>query len=264
MTPLFVGQTDQIQEQAQRLDWDISGFEIINIDRTADIARTTVYAVLNGKADAIMKGHLHTDMFMKAVINREAGLRTQNRLVHVFHITAPHNEKPLLISDAAVNVMPDLETRKASIRAVVEIAQAVGIETPKIALLSATEEPIPSVPSAVEARELANWASESLPSAEVSGPLALDVILSKEAARIKRLDDNPVAGSADAIVVPDLVSGNTLFKSLVYLAGGCAGGVVMGGRVPILLTSRADPPEARLASAALAAILCGSKKNKSE
>jgi len=157
-----------------------------------------------------------------------------------------------------VNVAPDLETRQAAITHCADLCIKLGIERPKIALLSATESPIPAVPSSIEAQELADWAIDAVPQADVAGPLAMDLIFSAEAAATKGLADNPVAGNADAVVVPDIVSGNTLFKTLVYTSGACAAGVVMGAKVPILLTSRADPPSARMASIALAGILNGS------
>jgi phosphate acetyltransferase len=178
-------------------------------------------------------------------------------LVHVFHITHPDGGKPLIISDAAVNVTPDMDTRKAAITNCVALLRKLGVAEPKVAMLSATESVLPAVPSSVEARELRDWARAEIPNAHFSGPLALDLILSPESVAIKGMGDDPVAGNADAIIAPDIVSGNALFKSLVYLSGGCAAGVVMGAKVPILLTSRADPAVARIASVALAAVING-------
>jgi phosphate acetyltransferase len=207
-----------------------------------------------------MKGQLHTDVFMKSAVSRDAGLRTGHRFVHIFHITHPDGGRPILISDAAVNVEPNMETRHAAIIEVTALLHRLGTARPKIAILSATESPIPSVPSAMEGRALADWAKINVPDADVSGPLALDLILSPEAVATKKLTDDPVAGQADAIIVPDIVSGNALFKAFVYLTGACAAGIVTGAKVPILLTSRADPPAARIASVALAAISCGLPK----
>lgn len=255
MVPIFVGEADAIRAEAAKLDWDISAYAIHNTDGEADAANTAAALCGTDDADVLMKGHLHTDMFMKGVLTRDNGLRTPNRLVHVFHITPPGRDEPLLISDAAVNVTPDLTTRQACTQAVVTLARARGIKRPKVAFLSATESAIPSVPSSMEAAELADWAKANIPDADFSGPLAMDLILSLDAVATKGLTDDPVAGQADCIVVPDIVSGNAIFKSLVYLSGGCAAGVVMGAKVPVLLTSRADPPAARMASAALAAIL---------
>ena len=253
--PLFIGSHERIKAEAAKLAWDISAFEIINIEGEQAAAQAAMQVVREGRAEVVMKGQIHTDILMKVAVSRDTGIRAGSRLVHVFHMTPPYSDRPLIVSDGAVNVSPDMETRKAALKAVVTVAHAVGIERPKVALLSATEEPIPSMPSACEARELREWARENIPDAAFSGPLALDLILSKGAALAKNLQDDEVAGAADAIVVPDIVSGNVLFKSLVYFRSACAAGVVLGGLVPIVLTSRADPPEARLASLALASVL---------
>ena len=255
MVPVFTGEPGLIAAEADKLDWDIFGFEVIAAEGEEAAAKAAAFACGEGRADVLMKGHLHTDVFMKSALNRGAGLRTVGRLVHIFHISHPDGGRPLLISDAAVNVTPDMETRKACTRETVSLLHALGNARPKVAFLSATENPIPSVPSSTEARELAEWAQGEIADADFSGPLALDLILSSKSADIKGMGGDPVAGQADAIIVPDIVSGNAIFKALVYLSGGCAAGIVMGARVPILLTSRADPPAARLASAALAAIV---------
>lgn len=255
MTPIFVGEADAIRAEAAALKWDISKFTIVDATGEQDAGLKAAQLTGAGDADVLMKGHLHTDVFMKSALNRDAGLRTGERLVHIFHISPPDGGRAVMISDAAVNVTPDIATRQAAITAVARLGIALGLERPKIAVLSATESPIPSVPSSMEAQELANWAKDNVAGADVSGPLALDLILSPEAVAVKGLGNDPVAGRADAVIVPDINAGNALFKALVYVGGGCAGGVVMGAKAPILLTSRADPPAARLASAALAAIL---------
>jgi len=260
MIPVFVGEADQIKTEADKLNWDISGFAVHNT--TGEVEAGTVAAGLcgAGKADVLMKGQLHTDAFMRAAVNREAGLRTGSRFVHIFHISPSGGGKPILISDAAVNVNPDLETRQAAIVEVTKLLLKLGTKVPKIAILSATESPIESVPSSMDGKELADWAETEVPEALVSGPLAFDLIMSPKAVKIKKLTDDPVAGQADAIIVPDIVSGNALFKAFVLLTGGCAAGVVTGAKVPILLTSRADPAAARMTSVALAAISCGLPK----
>ncbi len=255
MTPVLCGNPEWIRLEAGKIGWKIDGFDVVAAKGEEAGAMVAAQTVREGRAGVLMKGQVHTDVFMKAALNKEVGLRGEGRFVHVFHITPPHNDVPILISDGAVNVAPDFETRKVAVGAVVEVAAAIGLEQPKVAVLSATEEPIPSVPSAVAAKELVEWACAAHPEAIFSGPLALDLILSKASARIKSRDSDPVAGAADAIIVPDIVAGNVLFKALVYLCGGCAAGVVLGGRAPIVLTSRADPPEARLASLALARLL---------
>ena len=255
--PVLVGRREDIVDEARALGWDIETFEIIEADGEEASAIAATMAVNDGRADILMKGQLHTDVFMKAALDRDHGIRDGRRFVHVFHITTPESDRPLLITDCAVNVAPDLKTRQVAVGCIMDVCQALAIDRPKIAVLSATEEVIPSMPSAIEADELVQWARDAHPEGQFSGPLALDLILSKEAARIKGRDDDPVTGDADAIVVPDIVAGNALFKAMVYLRAGCAAGVVMGGKVPVILTSRADPPEARLASLALAAVLNG-------
>ncbi len=257
MQPVFTGEADAIKAEADALDWDISDYEIIEAEGEEASGHAAALACGQGRADVLMKGHLHTDVFMKSALSRDNGLRTGERLVHVFCLTHPTGGKPLLISDAAVNVAPDMDTRKAAIRYCVDLFRKLGVEQPKIAMLSATESVLAAVPSSGEARALRDWARGEIPNAHFSGPLALDLILSPESVAIKGMNDDPVAGDADAVIVPDIVSGNTLFKSLVYLSGGCAAGVVMGAKVPILLTSRADAAEARMASVALAAVLSG-------
>ena len=255
MTPIFIGEADEIRAEAATLGWNISAFAIHDTKGEEEAATRAADLCGAGEADVLMKGQLHSDTFMKAALRRDAGLRTDQRLVHIFHISHPDGGKPLLVSDAAVNVSPNVETRKSAIQSVTNLLHTLGNARPKIAILSATESVIASVPSSVEADELATWAQENVTSADTYGPLAMDLILSPEAVATKGLSNNPVAGQADAIIVPDIVSGNAIFKSLVYLSGGCAAGIVMGAKVPILLTSRADPPAARLASAALAAIV---------
>ena len=260
MIPVFVGEADAIRAEAAKLDWDISAYAIHDTTGEEEAGRTAAALCGAGEADVLMKGNLHTDVFMKSAVSRDAGLRTGRRFVHIFHISHPDGGKPILISDAAVNVHPNMETRQDAIREVANLLNLLGNERPKIAILSATESPIPSVPSAVEGRELADWAKEHVLNADVSGPLAFDLIMSPAAAATKGLSADPVAGFADGIIVPDIVSGNALFKAFVYLKGGCAAGLVTGAKVPILLTSRADPAAARMASAALAAITCGLPK----
>jgi len=257
MTPLFTGEADMIGAEADKLGWDVSGYEIIETVGEEAAGMAAAQACGEGRADVLMKGQLHTDVFMKSALSRDNGLRTGNRLVHVFHMSHPDGGKPVLISDAAVNVAPDLDTRKAAITCCVDLLRKLGTAKPKVAMLSATESVLPAVPSSGEARALRDWAIEHIKDAHFSGPLALDLILSPEAVAIKGMADDPVAGDADAIIVPDIVSGNALFKSMVYLSGGCAAGVVMGAKVPILLTSRADPAVARLAAVALAGVLSG-------
>ncbi|WP_439156558.1 phosphate acyltransferase [Yoonia sp.] len=260
MVPVFVGEADMIRAEAARLGWDISGYVIYDTAGEQQAGEIAAALCGAGEADVLMKGQLHTDVFMKAAVSRDAGLRTGQRFVHIFHISHPDGGRPILISDAAVNVTPDLETRKASIAEVKALLNRLDTPRPKIAILSATESAIASVPSSMDGDALATWAKREFTDMDVSGPLALDLIMSPDAAATKGLTADPVAGHADAIIVPDIVSGNALFKAFVYFTGGCAAGLVTGAKVPILLTSRADPPAARIASAALAAISCGLPK----
>lgn len=257
MTPVLIGEAEDIRREADQLNWDISSFDLIETEGEAEAARSAGILVRDDKVDAVLKGQLHSDVYMKALLSRDTGLRIGNRLIHAFHMTMPDGGRPLLITDAALNVQPDLDTRKDAIRLVGALAQSLGIDRPRIGLLSGTETPIESMPSSMEARALQDWAAAVLPDMDVRGPLALDLILSSEAAAIKGLSNDPVAGAADVVVVPDIVSGNALFKALVYCKGACAAGIILGGKVPVLLTSRADPPAARLASVALASLLSG-------
>ena len=251
MIPVFTGEAAMIQAEAHALEWDISGFDLIEADGEEASGRAAALACGEGRADILMKGQLHTDVFMRAALSRDAGLRTGTPFVHIFHITSPDGASAITISDAAVNVTPNFETRKAATRLVVDLLHKLGNDHPKVAFLSATESVLEGVPSSVEARALRDWAQSAINNASFEGPLAFDLIMSPEAVATKGIDGNPVAGRADAIMVPDIVSGNALFKSFVYLKGGCAAGVVLGAKVPILLTSRADPAAARLASIAL-------------
>lgn len=255
LEPVFVGEADRIQEEAKKLSWDISSLEIVATEGEADAAHEAALLGNSGKVDVIMKGDLHTDAFMGALIKKETGILVGNRLVHVFYITDPIEQRPMIVSDGAVNVNPDMKTRQVAVTMVDKVARATGIDRPKIAILSATESAIPSVPSSMEAKELSEWANQNIAGADIRGPLALDLILSQSSAETKGLGNDAVAGKADAVIVPDIVSGNVLFKALVYLSGGCAAGIVLGGKIPVLLTSRADPPAARLASAALASVM---------
>ena len=183
--PVLVGNREDILDEARALGWDVETFEMIEAEGEEEAARAATAAVRDDRADVLMKGQLHTDVFMKAVLDRDHGIRTGRRFVHVFHITTPDSDRPLLISDGAVNVAPDLKTRQVAVECVLEVCRGVGIETPKVAVLSATEEVIESVPSSIDADELVRWAKETFPAAHFSGPLALDLALSKQAAEIK-------------------------------------------------------------------------------
>ena len=249
------GDPDQISAHAKAAGLDLGDVTIEAAATDQDAANMAAKACAAGRADILMKGALHTDVFMKAAVSRDNGLRTGQRFIHLFALYPQHGGSPLLVSDAAVNVAPDMTALEATLSNMVQVWHKLGNQRPKIALLSATEHPIASVPSSEAMDILQNWAEQENLAADIRGPLALDLILSSEAARIKGLENDPVAGQAEGVIVPDLVSGNTLFKALVYLSGAVAAGVITGAKVPILLTSRADPPAARLASIALASLL---------
>ena len=252
--PILVGDAAAINASAARLNWDISGYRLEPAaDEEAAAERGAAIAGA-GEAAAIMKGHVHTDTFMAAILDRRAGLRTGRRFSHVFHMTVPDNDSELMITDAAVNIAPDLDTKMQILLNAVDMAHALGLETPRIAVLSGTEAATERMPSSVEAAELARRAESAVSDALVCGPLAFDNAVSPAAARLKGID-HPVAGHADILLVPNIETGNALFKMMVYFMAGCAAGIVLGAKVPIILTSRADPPAARLASTAIAALL---------
>ena len=255
--PVLFGEADQIRADAAALGWDLAGADIVDTEGEEGAVEAAVAGVQDGSVRGVIKGQLHTDVFMGAIVRRTSGIRTDRRLVHIFAMLPPGGGKPLLISDAAVNIAPDIGTRTEAALAMADLLRRMGVDRPRIAVLSATESQLPGMPSSIEAAEIAAAASSD-PGAAFAGPLSLDLALSPESAAIKGIDpdslEGSVAGYADGLIVPDIVSGNVLFKSLAYCAGALAAGVVLGGTVPIMLTSRSDPAAARLASLALAAI----------
>jgi len=253
--PVLVGILDEIRAAADSIGWDIATYEVIEANGEEEAAMASAGAAGRGAVGALMKGHLHTDTFMKAVLNRDAGLRMGQPLAHIAHLTVPGKQGSIILSDGALNPAPDVEQKKAIVRYTVELARALGNARPKVALLSASEVVSPKVPSTLDAVEITKWAKEAITDADVDGPLAFDLAVSLEAVEIKGIKGSAVAGQADILVVPDIVSGNALMKMMIRYMGACLGGVVVGAKVPIILTSRADAPAARLASAALAAAL---------
>ena len=251
--PILVGETNQILADAATIGWDLAGAEIVDVagENGAIYAALELFAA--GKADGLAKGQLHTDVFMGGIVRRAAGIRADRRLVHLFAMLPPAGGRPLFIGDAAVNVAPDVKTRIEVALHIAEMARRLGQDRPKIAILSATESVLPAMPSSAEAADIAAGATALDPNADFAGPLSFDLAVAPAAVAVKGVS-GPVAGYADGLVVPDIEAGNSLFKSLVWCAGGLAAGLVLGGAVPIVLTSRSDPPAARLASLALAVI----------
>ena len=252
--PILIGDEAAIKASAARLGWDITAYRLEPAADEQAAAKRGAAIAGAGEAAAIMKGHIHTDTFMAAILDRDAGLRTGRRFSHVFHMTVPGSDGELMITDAAVNIAPDLDTKMQILLNAVDMARALGLATPRVAVLSGTEEATERMPSSMAAAELARRAEEAVPDALVYGPLAFDNAVSPAAAALKGID-HPVAGYADILLVPNIETGNALFKLMVYFMAACAAGIVLGAKVPIILTSRADPPASRLASTAIAALL---------
>lgn len=251
--PVLVGPQDRIRQLADTLNIDITPYELVDTPHSHASAAEAVALCRGGRTEALMKGSLHTDEFMSAVIQKETGLRTAARISHVFILDVPTYPRPLFLTDAAINIYPNLEDKIHIVKNAVGLAHALGIETPKVAILSAVETINPKIPSTLEAASLCKMADRGqITGALLDGPLAFDNAISKEAAMIKGITSE-VAGEADILVVPDLEAGNMLAKQLTYLIDADAAGIVMGARVPVILTSRADSPKARLASCAVAA-----------
>lgn len=254
IVPVLVGDETAIHAAAKAIDWSISRFKLIASNGEEDAAEKAVQCIHQGTAQLLMKGNVHTDVLIRALLNKQHGLRTGERLSHLFHMSVPGNSRVLCITDAVVNVLPDTKTQLSILRGATDVMHALGNAKPKIALLSATEAVTQAMPSSSNAKELLGaMLEQDHLAAEVFGPLAFDGAVSPEAARLKGID-SPVAGYADVLLVPNIETGNAIFKQMVYFNGATAAGVLMGARVPVMLTSRADPPAARLASAALAVI----------
>ncbi len=252
--PLLIGPEHRIREVAERESCDLAGCHIEDIAQPVDAARLAAERARSGAADLLMKGSLHTDELMSVVVSREAELRTSRRLSHVFVMDLPQHERLLLISDAAINIAPPLPVKADIVRNATDVARAIDIPNPNIAVLSAVETVNPDIPSTGDAALLAEMAHRGeFGDVVLHGPLAFDNAISLEAARIKGIE-SPVCGDVDILIVPNLEAGNILYKALVYLAGALAGGVVAGARVPVILTSRADSPASRTASAAIACL----------
>ena len=251
--PIFIGDEKDILKCAENLKWDISDYEIINEPVENNTAPIAAKLASEKKVRIIVKGHIHTDILMKEVLKREHGLLGKTRLSHIWHMTIDKEIKPLIITDGALNVLPNIKTKMHILKNVINFSNRIGIDKPKVAVLSATEEVLDSVPSSKEAAEITKLAKENNLNADVFGPLAFDNSISKKSASIKGIN-NIVAGEADVLLVPSVETGNALVKMLIYFCGACAAGVVIGGKVPVVITSRSDEAPARLASIAAAVV----------
>lgn len=262
IVPVLIGPKAKIEAAAAEIDRDLSGVEIIDVPHSHAAAETAVALARAGKVDMLMKGKLHTDELLAPVVNKETGLRTERRISHVFVLDVPNYPKPLLISDAAINIFPDLQTKRDIVQNAIDLAHALGIDMPRVAVLSAVETVTPSIPSTLDAAGLCKMADRGqITGGLIDGPLAFDNAVSQSAAEAKGIQSQ-VAGQADILIMPDLESGNMVAKQLIYLAGADAAGLVLGARIPIVLTSRADGVMSRLASAAMAQLFVHHRATK--
>ena len=251
--PIFIGDKDEIQKCADDLKFDISKFETIHEPVENNTAKVAAKLASENKIRIIVKGHIHTDVLMKEVLKREYNLLSKTRLSHIWHMTLDKEDKPLIITDGALNVMPNIKTKMHILKNVINFSNRIGNERPKVAILSATEEVLDSVQSSLDAKEITELAKKENLNADVFGPLAFDNSISKKSAAIKGIK-NTVAGQADILLVPNVEAGNGLVKMMIYFMGACAAGVVIGGKVPVVITSRSDEAAARLASMAAAVV----------
>ena len=260
LKPILVGPRAKIEAAAEQAKLDISGYELVDAPHSVAAAETAVQLVREGRAELLMKGSLHTDELMGAVVKSGTGLRTSRRISHCFIMDVPSLDRPIFVTDAAINIFPSMEDKMHIIQNAIDLARSLGIGEPKVAILSAMETINPKVPSTIEAGALCKMADRGqITGGILDGPLALDNAIDLDAAKIKKID-SPVAGRADILVVPDLEAGNMLAKSLSFMADADAAGIVLGARVPIILTSRADSVLTRLASCAVAALVAHARK----
>jgi phosphate acetyltransferase len=258
--PILVGPVGRMRRAADEVGLDIAGVELVDAEHSHAAAEKAVELVRAGRVEALMKGSLHTDELMGAVVSKTNGIRTERRISHCFIMDVPGHPDPLIITDAAVNIAPDLDAKVDIIQNAVDLAHAVGAGQVRVAILSAMETVTSKVPSTIEAAALCKMAERGqITGAVLDGPLALDNAISPEAAAIKKIA-SPVAGRANILVVPDLEAGNMLAKSLSFLAKADAAGIVLGARVPIILTSRADSLISRLASCAVAVMVAAASR----
>jgi phosphotransacetylase len=255
ITPVLVGPRRRIEKAAAEIGAEIGGFALVDTEHSHASAERAVALARAGEVEGVMKGSLHTDELLAAVIHREHGLRTGRRLSHVFAVATRNYPKPLFITDAAINIEPGLAEKADIAQNAIDLCRSLGIRTPRVAILSAVETVNPRIPSTVEAAALCKMADRGqIRGGLLDGPLAFDNAISREAAEIKGIVSE-VAGRPDVLLVPDLTSGNILVKQLTFLGGADAAGIVLGARVPVILSSRSDSLRSRLASCALAVLL---------
>jgi phosphate acetyltransferase len=260
IAPILVGPRSKIEAVAQKHGIDIAPYPLVDAPYSQASAAKAVELVREGKAEALMKGSLHTDELMGEVVKRDTGLRTARRVSHCFVMDVPSYKETLIVTDAAVNISPTMEDKVDIIQNAIELGHALRFEEVRVAILSAMETVNPKVPSTIEAGALCKMADRGqITGALIDGPLALDNAISLESVKIKKID-SPVAGRANVLVVPDLEAGNMLAKSLSFLAGADAAGIVLGARVPIILTSRADSVMTRLASCGIAVLVAYARR----
>ncbi len=261
IAPVFVGPEDKIRAVARAEGVDLSPYKLASVPHSHAAAAKAVEMARNGEVEALMKGSLHTDELLGAVVSSATGLRTSRRISHVFVMDVPSYPRMLLITDAAVNIYPKLKEKVDIVQNAIDLAHMLGIPEPKVAILSAVETVTPEIESTLEAAALCKMAERGqITGGVLDGPLAFDNAISAEAARTKKIT-SPVAGQADILVVPDLEAGNMLAKQLCYLAGAEGAGIVLGARVPIVLTSRADSVRTRLASTAVLALVAHARRS---
>ncbi|EKS70149.1 MULTISPECIES: phosphate acetyltransferase [Caballeronia] len=264
IAPQLVGPRDRIREVAEECGLNIAGFPIVDAPHSHAAAEKAVELVREAKAEALMKGSLHTDEVMAAVVKREGGLRTSRRVSHCFIMDVPGHDDVLIISDAAINIAPTLADKVDILQNAIDLGHALRFAEVRVAILSAMETVNPKVPSTLEAAALCKMVDRhQITGALVDGPLALDNAIDLEAAHTKKID-SPVAGRANVLIVPDLEAGNMLAKSLSFLANADAAGIVLGARVPIILTSRADSLQSRLASCAIASLVASKRREEAQ
>jgi phosphate acetyltransferase len=258
--PILVGPTAKIKATAAKHGIDISGYELVDAPHSEAAAAKAVELIHAAKGELLMKGSLHTDELMRSVTAKATGLRTERRISHVFVMDVPGHPDTLFITDAAINIFPDLDCKRDIIQNAIDLFTQVGLGTPRVAILSAVETVTSKIPSTIEAAALCKMADRGqITGGVVDGPFAFDNAIDKEAARIKGIK-SPVAGQAQILVVPDLEAGNMLAKNLSFLAKADSAGIVLGARVPIILTSRADSLRARMASCAVAVLYADARR----